>query len=63
MKALIQRVVRGCCYSEEYGSHPGTPILIFLVLAGCVARFPVGGIIMLIVFGPMYLFGAWERGK
>lgn len=56
----------------RYGlkDHPGTPILVGFAVLGGVAGAErgftwsiCGAGIMLAIFGPMYLFGAWESGR
>jgi hypothetical protein len=59
---VIRRVWRGLRYSDTYGSHPGTPWLIGLTFVGAVAGGIGGAVIMLAFLGPLYLFGAYERG-
>lgn len=49
-------------YSEKYGSHPGTGILIALCFLGGVSGGFLGALIMFAVFCPIYLVGAYERG-
>ena len=65
----MRRLIRGARWSKEYGHHPGTPYLSFMVVAGFYAGLQRGwgwGIagsgIMLLVFGPIWLMGCWNRG-
>ena len=60
---MLKRIWRGLHYSDKYGSHPGTPILCVFVLLGAMAGRLAGALIMLAVFGPLYLIGAYERGE
>lgn len=60
---IVNRIRRGLRYSEKYGSHPGTAPLVAFVLLGAVAGGIIGAGIMLAVFGPFYLLGAYERGQ
>jgi hypothetical protein len=50
--------------------HPGTDVLIVLMIMstalGMQKSFSVGilcGVIMLVVYGPIWILGAYERGK
>ena len=61
MKTLT-RIARGLRWSERYGSHPGTPVICVLVALGAIAGGVLGAGIMMLVFGPLYLYGAYERG-
>lgn len=55
---MIGRIRRGL------PGHPGTPVLLFFAVLGTyAARSWYGAAIMLGVFGPFYLHGAYERGK
>jgi NhaP-type Na+/H+ and K+/H+ antiporter len=67
---MISRLVKGAQYSEKYGSHPGTPILIFFVAVGALAGLDkgiygacIGAAVMLAWFGSLWLIGCWERGE
>ena len=59
----MRRILRGLSYSEHCGSHPGTPVIAALVILGAVAGGIAGASIMAAVFGPLYLYGAYERGR
>ncbi len=65
----IRAIVYGCGYVPGYGSHPGTGVLVAFVIMGAIAGAHAGwrGAVfgagaMLGVFGPMYLWGAHDRG-
>lgn len=65
----MKRIWRGLHYSDKYGSHPGTPWMIAFPVLGFVAgldsgfsRALFGAAVMLVVFGPLYLYGAYMRG-
>jgi len=67
---MINRLVKGAQYSEKYGSHPGTPILIFFVAVGALAGLDkgiygvcLGAGTMSVLFGSLWLVGCWHRGK
>lgn len=69
MSKAFKRIIRGARYSEEYGSHPGTPWLIFFIVMGVVAGADSGilgalggAAFMASFFGPMWLIGCWDRG-
>jgi len=59
----VKAILRGISYVEGYGEHPGTIILVWLVLLGAIAGGWMGALIMLLVFGPLYLWGAYDRGR
>lgn len=66
----LQHAIRGCGHVPGYGDHPGTVVLVLLVLMGFGAglergidRALVGAALMLGVFGPMYLWGAYDRSR
>lgn len=70
MKKVISRIIKGCGYVEGYGNHPGTAMVIFLIFVGAIAGLDrgvigacIGASLMALVFGPMYLYGAYSRGK
>lgn len=56
-------VIAGLRWSKTCGDHPGTVPLVMLVTLGLTAGGILGAFVMLAVFGPLYLYGAWERGK
>lgn len=65
----MRRIWRGLHYSDKYGSHPGAPWVVALPLIAFVAgldhglvRSTIGAVVMLVIFGPLYLYGAYERG-
>ena len=69
-KNVIRQIIRGCSYIPRYGHHPGPNILISLVILGGIAGFKgsiisaiFGAFIMLNIFGPLYLFGAFACSK
>ena len=68
--SIIHRIVRGARYSEEYGDHPGTAIVLFFIFIGGIAglaRGPLGILFgagaMALFFVPIWLWGCYERGK
>lgn len=63
MKRVVNQIVRGLRTHPEYGPHPGTPFLMILILLGAMAGQWKGALAMAGVFGPMYLYGAYERGR
>jgi len=72
LKNVIMHCIRGCGYLPHCGDHPGTPILIMFCIATGIAfinrnhqnpllAFCIGFSICLLIFGSMYLYGAYER--
>ena len=70
IRARLKRLWRGARWSEEYGSHPGTPPLLVMIAAGAIAgadRNPLwepllGGGLFAALYGPLWLIGCWHRG-
>jgi len=62
VKRILIAIWRGL-WSDRYGPHPGMLALVGLLLLGLVAGSWLGLGIMAAVFGPLYLIGAYERGK
>lgn len=60
---MFKDIAIGCRDLPEYGEHPGTVILAVMVVAGLFAGGLVGGLVMLLIFGPIYLMGAHDRGR
>ena len=66
----IERVMRGMRWSPKYGSHPGTPWLLFFIVLGglagsyreSIAGIALGAVVMAAIYGPIYLWGCWETG-
>lgn len=61
--STLKRIWKGLFWSEKYGSHPGTFILIWLLALGLIAGGWIGLSIFFVSFVPLYLAGAYERGK
>lgn len=69
-RSAISHIVRGCGTLPNYGPHPGTGFILFLALMGAAAGAKGGWFgavcgagVMLAVFGPIYLAGAYSRSK
>lgn len=67
---VIQRLIRGARYSEKYGHHPGTEIMIAFLAMGAVAGAKggvysaIGGFLIMAIFAvPMWLIGCWNRSE
>jgi hypothetical protein len=67
---VLRTIWRGLHYSDKYGSHPGTPWMVLLPFVGFLAGIErgwrsglIGALAMVLIFGPPYLFGAYERGR
>ncbi len=56
----IKMMVRGMGYLPHVGSHPGTPWLVFFLLIGLAGSL-WGLVFMAAAFGPIYLWGAYDR--
>lgn len=70
MWRVIRQCIRGTRDLPGVGSHPGTMWVILFPLGGAVAGLEhgiTGGIIgvlaFLALFGPLYLYGAYERAE
>ena len=71
MKRIWRRIVLGACWSEEQGSHPGTPLLLILTLMSAVAGMQengwrgaaVAGGMMLAGMGSLWLWGCHAAGR
>lgn len=64
----IRHMVRGCGYLEHCGDHPGTPLVIALIVMGVIAgsdggwKGSLGGAALMgASIGPLYLWGAYKR--
>ena len=69
MKTL-KHIWRGCGYLPDYGDHPGTPVLFLLIVLGVLVGASngfygavMGAGVMALIFGPVYLIGAYQRSK
>lgn len=62
-KRFLRRIYRGCGYLPGYGHHPGNVPLLMLAVLGAAAGGIAGAGLMLVVFGFVYLVGAYERGR
>lgn len=70
-KNVIRQIIRGCGYLPHVGEHPGTGMVIGLSLATGAAGASGGGLVGFVcgsgagaaVFGPMYLYGAYDRAN
>jgi hypothetical protein len=70
MKKIFTQIIRGCGDLPYVGEHPGTPVMILMMLAGGGAGIKGGmsgflaGICFMAVFIlPIYLYGAWDRAE
>lgn len=70
MKYIIRQCIRGTQNLPGVGEHPGTLWIIVWPLGGAVAGFEhgvtgaaVGVLVFLCLFGPLYLYGAYERAQ
>ena len=71
MKKIIKQTIRGIGNLPYVGEHPGTPVFILMIftgiLAGCgrgnIYLGLFGGLVMILFFGPLYLYGAYDRAN
>jgi hypothetical protein len=70
-RGIVSAIVAGCGAMPHVGAHPGTGIVLFLIVitgaagaqAGSWAGF-VGGLgLAVAIYGPLYLYGAYERTR
>jgi len=67
---IYNQCKRGCCDLPGVGEHPGTPMLVFMVILGGIAGGTnglvgalIGSAAFLTIFAPIYLWGAYERAE
>jgi hypothetical protein len=60
---ILRQTMRGCGALPYLGDHPGTFILLMVSILGALAGGWIGAVVMLVVFGPFYLMGAYERAQ
>ena len=71
MKQIVAKCWRGCFWLPHVGSHPGTAIVIGLIAitgaagaqSGGVIGFSAAAAVALLIYGPMYLYGAYSRAS
>lgn len=69
LRVTFIRIALGLRDLPGYGSHPGTaPLVLMCFLGACASGSrgrPIyeGFLFMLLTVGPIYLSGAWSRGK
>lgn len=63
MKRILLCILLGLQDLPRYGDHPGTPIIVWLLVIGALAGGWIGALLMGAVFGPIYLIGAYDRGN
>lgn len=68
---FLSAIIAGCGTMPHVGAHPGTGPAIFLIAVTAAAGAQgagwrgavIGGTIALLVYGPMYLAGAYSRAR
>lgn len=60
---MVARILRGCRRLPCCGPHPGTPWLLMFVGLGAMVAGWTGALVSALFFGPLYLWGAYERAK
>ena len=71
MSTVLRRIVLGARWSDEVGSHPGTPMLILLTIIGAVAGVHrdhwagslAGAALILAGTGSLWLHGCYKHGE
>ena len=69
MLLILKRIWTGLGNTEQCGGHPGWPWAILFPVIGCIAGMPepnkmlFGTALMFILFWPLFLWGAYDRGK
>jgi hypothetical protein len=63
MMHILRQTIRGCGALPHLGDHPGTFVLLMLCILGALAGGWIGAGIMALVFGSMYLLGAYDRAE
>jgi hypothetical protein len=61
MKNLMHHIIRGCGELPTFGQHPGTGIVLILLIAMTAAAGWHGLLIGCIFYLPMYFWGAYHR--
>ncbi len=59
----LARLIRGARWSEDFGAHPGTPLLAWLFILGGVAGGWPGALLLPGAFLPLWLVGCWARAS
>lgn len=67
---IIKQIIRGCGTLPHVGEHPGSGLVLMLLLAGACAGYKgewlgalFGAGVMAAVFVPMYFYGAYCRAQ
>ncbi len=63
MIKVFSRIRRGLGDLPHCGPHPGTEIFFALVLISSIAGGWVGFLVSTVLYGSIYLWGAYERAK
>jgi len=63
MKRFLKQARRGMGTLPHVGSHPGTEMFIFFVLTFGLAGGWVGAGVGLLIFGVVYMYGAYDRAE
>lgn len=71
MRQIAKQCWSGCFWLPHVGSHPGTAVCFGLIAITGIAGAQGGGIIgfvaasafAAIIYGPMYLYGAYDRAR
>jgi len=59
----MRQMYRGTGHLPHVGSHPGSLWIVIFAIMGALAGGIVGVAVMVGVFGPVYLWGAYDRAN
>jgi hypothetical protein len=67
---MFREIIQGAGYLEDYGNHPGNGIMLGFIVIGAIgggvhglAGAFIGGLLMTITIGPMWIVGCISRAR
>lgn len=60
---MIRQIWRGMYWMPYVGEHPGNAGVLIFTMMGAAAGGLIGAAVMLVFFGPMYCYGAYDRAQ
>jgi len=60
---MIKQIWRGMHWMPYVGEHPGNVFLMMFIVMGAAAGGFGGAAVMLVFFGPIYCYGAYDRAQ